>query len=509
MHWVAQLAVACLFVAPQNASDSELLFFTAPQCIYCEQVKPVVAELQARGYPIRTIDFATQPDVVRQFQVTQFPTFVLMHQGRAIDGATGAISGERMIAMLEAAQALSPPAAYTESPSASDELAAPPRTAPNIAYTRSQLDQAAGPNEYEPYQVGLVSQLNAAQQRALESSVRIEVYEANSLATGSGTLIDQRPFDANSYDALVLTCGHLFREAGPQSQVTVEIGFPNQTQKYPAMVLSFDSERHDIALLAVRVDRPVVVAPLARPDYPASEGDEVFSVGCSHGEDPTVFKTRIKALTHYTSAVKYDTFGRPAQGRSGGGLFTAGGQLIGVCNASAVNVDEGIFAGKEGIVAILRENNLEDLMANPEFLAQRDTRATPTPSPFVQPISSRATDLQSRGESQPSVAAAAASPAMYPVDGMNPVSAVSAPREITVVIPDPDHPGQTKVLVIRDPDPELLRQLQEQAAASQASRFASAPPSVPSGNNGSTLAPPPTWQTVPQTGSLMRGQSPR
>lgn len=507
MQWVAQIAVACLFVAPQATPETELLFFTAPQCVYCEQVKPVVGELQARGYPIRTVDYAVESDVVAQFQIKQFPTFLLMYQGRVVDAAQGAISGERMIAMLESTRAISGPAPQqAQQPSAMSDsrvvqasyeqaagtdLSAPPRATTEESYAPNRLADSVPQREYEAYQVGFVTQHSLAQQRALAASVRIEVVEASSLATGSGTIIDQRQFDANSYDVLVLSCGHLFREAGPQSEVEVEIGFPEATQKYPAMVLSFDSERHDVALLTVRVDRPVTVAPMARPDYPAMEGDEVFSVGCSNGDDPTVFKTRIKALTQYSSALKIDTFGRPEQGRSGGGLFTAGGQLIGVCNASAVNVDEGIFAGREGLISILQDNNLADLMMNPEFLAQRD----PLPAP-VNPY-----------EGFPGERVSAPSAANEPVNGMVPVASV--PSEITVMIPDPDRPGETKVIVIKNPSQELIEQLQEQARSAEANSLAA----VPSYPNVEPNRPMPAqnspWQSVPNGGSLMRSQSPQ
>ena len=250
-------------------------------------------------------------------------------------------------AAREAAGMAAPPRFDVQPSSATDALSAETQIVPGSGL---QSGGNQGAEDYDPQQVGWVEQLNRAQTRALEATVRIQVIEANTLATGSGTIIDQR-----GNDALVLTCGHLFREAGPNSQVEVEIGFLQQVRKYPAMVLAFDSEAHDVALLTVRVAGPVVTAPLAPANYPLDQGDAVFSVGCDGGNDPTVFRTQIKAITRYQAAHKYDTFGRPEQGRSGGGLFTAGGQLIGVCNSRAVYVDEGIFAGKEGILAILTE----------------------------------------------------------------------------------------------------------------------------------------------------------
>ncbi|MCA9106732.1 MAG: trypsin-like peptidase domain-containing protein [Planctomycetales bacterium] len=497
MQWVAHLAVACLFVAPQPPADVELLFFTAARCTYCVRVAPVVEDLQARGYPIRTIQYEAEPQVVEQFGITQFPTFVLMHQGKPIDQAVGMIAAERMVAMIESAAALSAPPG--------GGLAPPPRAAPDygqapfhqndpgdiarVGYQApagaARSDAAADPATPDPRRIGFVDQLSRAQDRALQASVRIHVAEARTLACGSGTIIDQR-----GNDALVLTCGHLFREAGTNAEVEVEIGFPHQPRRYPAMVLSYDSEAHDVALLTVRVDGPVATAPLAPLGYPLSQGDEVFSIGCGGGDDPTVFRTQIKAITQYTSARKYDTFGRPEQGRSGGGLFTAGGQLIGVCNARAVDVDEGIFAGQEGLLAILRDNRLDDLLTDPEFLAERDPRTEGRVSSPPQ-------------DDSRTFAVAAA-------DRSSSASAAAPAGAITVLVPDPNQPGQMRVLVIDNPQPELLSHLEAQASVVGGAVDPRHVGGLPATRTAQATFPVQPYHpgTLPG-GEIVRGQSPR
>ena len=63
----------------------------------------------------------------------------------------------------------------------------------------------------------------------------------------------------------------------------------------------------------------------------------------------------------YDGAIKYDIYGRPVDGRSGGGLFNEKGELIGICNAAAVEVDEGIYTALETMHWQIAQVNLEHL----------------------------------------------------------------------------------------------------------------------------------------------------
>ena len=101
----------------------------------------------------------------------------------------------------------------------------------------------------------------------------------------------------------------------------------------------------------------------------------MFSIGCDHGEDPTIRHSQIKNRAAYDGALKYDIFGRPVDGRSGGGLFTESGELIGVCNAAAVEVDEGIYSALDTLYWQLATTGLEHLFDD----NKRRLAATPTP----------------------------------------------------------------------------------------------------------------------------------
>ena len=113
-------------------------------------------------------------------------------------------------------------------------------------------------------------------------------------------------------------------------------------------VLSYDLTR-DIALVSLRVDRPVGVVNVAPPKSTIERGDRMVGVGCSNGQDPTVLETRVTSLDRYQGPPNIEASGAPAIGRSGGGLFNGKNELVGVCNNADPEGNEGIYAGLESI----------------------------------------------------------------------------------------------------------------------------------------------------------------
>jgi hypothetical protein len=77
--------------------------------------------------------------------------------------------------------------------------------------------------------------------------------------------------------------------------------------------------------------------------------DRAFTVGCDKGADATVRQSQITAVNRFLGKPNLSAAGAPIDGRSGGGLFTADGQLIGVCNAADHASDEGLYAGLASI----------------------------------------------------------------------------------------------------------------------------------------------------------------
>jgi S1-C subfamily serine protease len=167
------------------------------------------------------------------------------------------------------------------------------------------------------------------------ATVRIVIDEPQSHAVGSGTIIQ-----SNQQGAVVLTCGHLFRDLTKNSSITLERFEHGVPVRYPAELVDYRIEDGKV----------VPSASVATQFEGARQGDAVFSVGCDHGDPPTRRDTRITKLNRYLGAPNIEAAGMPVQGRSGGGLFNSNGQLIGVCFAADSEHDEGLYSGTQSVL---------------------------------------------------------------------------------------------------------------------------------------------------------------
>ena len=122
------------------------------------------------------------------------------------------------------------------------------------------------------------------------------------------------------------------------------IGFgPHAAQEIPARLISYDL-KSDVGLVSFRTNLPVTAARVAPAGHRTAPGETVINVGCSHGAEPTARDSQIAALDRFLGPPNLQVAGQPVQGRSGGGLFTADGLVIGVCNAADPSANEGLYA---------------------------------------------------------------------------------------------------------------------------------------------------------------------
>lgn len=473
-RWTLCLAT-CLFPAIANATDLQVLFFTQNGCPPCRVMEPDIDRLSQSGIPVVKIHLETHAEYARQCGIAQTPSVIVVDGNRVLARHTGVLG----LAELE-------------------RMVAPWRPIPGGEASKSN-DTATSPVAFETGSASPES-ADSAEERALKATVRLRISDPQGTGVATGTIIHRK-----DEEALVLTCGHAFRESGGNGEIDVEIGFGSESRlTVKGELWGYDADKHDVALVLIPCPLPIDPVPVSPEALRVEAGDRAFTLGCDEGDDPSLRETTLKSLSRYSGVEKYDIVGRPVYGRSGGGLFTSGGQLIGVCNAQAVNEDEGIYAGLEsiywqfaskGISHVFRSRSAVEPDASAEMLAQNGQATMPTHLATVR----NGDDAE---KARPQSSHPEAFHAVFTGD-QPPVSnaAWQSPgrsTELIVLIRDAGGGGSTETLEISNPSPELLAQLRQFVDA-DSSR------TPPAGRTSQM----PELAPVTRRGDTVRGQSPR
>jgi thiol-disulfide isomerase/thioredoxin len=391
----AALGLMALCVSPALANpaavaagDVVLLNFSASWCGPCRQMAPLVGEITAAGWVVRHVDVDHEGDLLRRFGVTGVPCYVLLVKGQEvgrINGATTRGELENLLAKSRQPLGLAPmapapaaasmagipvPVTPAGSPLSTEPKSAPQTTGAAIVTAEPrpaalQPDRLASPRPRRPSAPSSADtratvagpQLDPAQRAALErrlmaSTARLLVEDSQGVSRGTGTVIDCR-----QGEALILTCGHIFRDSQGKGRVEVDLFGPDGPRGVAGQVVSWDLKR-DLALVSIFTDRQIEPARVGGADHRTQPGASVVTVGCDGGDDPTIHHSRVTAVDKYLGPANVQVAGQPVQGRSGGGLFAVDGTLIGVCNAADPADNEGLFAALPTIHEQLDEAGL-------------------------------------------------------------------------------------------------------------------------------------------------------
>lgn len=386
MQVVPWLMWCCAVVAP----DVVLLDFSADWCGPCRKMRPVVQQLAAAGYPVREVDIDREPALARNLRVDSVPCFVLMVEGREQGRIVGLTSYEKLVGLFADARAAN--LAANAPPARQENVAAvaasnfPARREPFAPSPAVPVRTAAFPAPSPAAAPGdLAAGASAAPgdlaARASAASVKLTIDEGATRSRGSGTVIDSQ-----DREALVLTCGHIFRDGQGKGTVTVDFTGPAHLRGLPARVIGYDL-KSDLGLLVVEVPQRVPHVPVAPTGYDVRAGADVLSLGYPQGGPLDLLRTRINSKNKIVGPPNLQVAGLPIEGRSGGGLVSADGYVIGVCNAADPERQEGLFAALEAIHTALDHAGLTELHRTS---APAATVAANPPAPSVFPAAALA-----------------------------------------------------------------------------------------------------------------------
>jgi thioredoxin 1 len=67
-----------------------VFYFTADWCGPCKKVRPIVEELTKDGYSFQIIDVDIEKELVKKFEISSVPTFILFKNEKSIKRTSGA-----------------------------------------------------------------------------------------------------------------------------------------------------------------------------------------------------------------------------------------------------------------------------------------------------------------------------------------------------------------------------------------------------------------------------------
>lgn len=373
--------------------DVQLLDFTASYCQPCRQMVPILQRMEQDQFPIRRVDITEEPDLSRKFRITGVPTLVVMVEGREVRRFVGLTSEKELRdAMRNAARALQQrrggdePADVPKAPLTPSASKAGDKQAEESA-ARSVPSSAAAAVQESPVRRSLADVFDRAFRpgkaggqvirgqspggdsavdglvRAAASTVRVQVEGRSTKGgaavreVGTGTIIHSVPAET-----LVLTCAHFFLDLQKSgSSVTVEVFEGGEARAFAATVVG-GNHTLDLAVIRIVPQRVLSVTPIPATAPALTVGQSLVSFGCDLGKPPARLEMELVAINRYLGPGNLVCTVDPVSGRSGGGLYSSSGELVGVCSCAEREKSEGLYMAWTAVVSLLKELQLEHVL---------------------------------------------------------------------------------------------------------------------------------------------------
>lgn len=200
----------------------------------------------------------------------------------------------------------------------------------------------------------------------LSVSVKVSVNGS----AGSGTIVY---YDPSSEWTYVLSCGHLWEgnkeyssDFKEKAKVTMwykkDVKLP-EPATYDAEVLFWSNERgYDSSLVRFKCDWIPEYFPIS-PEFKLKKGDILNSMGCDGGREVARYEVRFVEKRSLDIITEMNS---PRPGRSGGGLLTNEGYLVGICWGTSDTSGKGIgyFTPVSSIETVFSKNKHLWLIGN-------------------------------------------------------------------------------------------------------------------------------------------------
>ena len=392
---VSHLVFSTHLLLAQSTGDCIALEFSSEGCEQCLNMHTTTDKAIQDGWVVRRFDTKKDPHIAMRWQIQNVPTTVLIRNGREVDRILGPVDYRELSRRMESASSVDSMRSLSEKVQSRSESSAavvrgqsplamiPVASSAASAFATSQASSQASPGRLAS---SPTLEAMSSSDRNRESTVRIRIVEPNQDSVGTGTVIDM----VNG-EALVLTCGHLFRDIQGSASIIIDTFVGGRTMSFPGTLVDFEASEMDIGLVAFRPSAAIPVARLIPKNRRLSEGQRVSSWGCNRGADPTPMVSQITKLNRYVGAPNVEVDGQPVEGRSGGGLFDERGELIGVCYAADPTLKEGLYSAADVVYHQLSKLGLQRLFneRNDEELASASVGVPPVPSVFNEPNKGR------------------------------------------------------------------------------------------------------------------------
>jgi thiol-disulfide isomerase/thioredoxin len=496
MVWSRRLLFALFasLICRQAVAETVLLEFTSPTCGPCRGMRPVMEQLKKARYDVREVDTSQEPGLglAKQYRVENLPTFVVVVDGKERARLVGGNAPlATLVEMIHKGTAIAQQKAATAAADiqAIGQLADASSLIPTNSSSNNSVPGRVVPVGSQPAITRPASMPGSAggnADRLISATVRITIDDADGKSKGTGTIIDSR-----EGKALILTCGHLFRTSQGKGPIEVSLFTPGPggaelLTTAEGTLVDYDLER-DLALVCFAPERPVAVAAVAPAGSQMQVGEPATAVGCAHGANPEAWATQITAIDRYQGHPNIEAAKAPVEGRSGGGLFNAAGQLVGVCNAADPQRDEGLYAAVPSIHAKLDALKLTFVYQTPSLGATASNAASPAadspfevrgqnPTPSMPvfppitttpaPIAQAATGEASAAQATPPAAASAIASdpvdeALTPQDRamLEEINRHGADAEVICIIGPREPGGRSQVIKLDRASPAFIRVL--------------------------------------------------